>query len=692
VSADVLGDMKEDMVHQELEPSQLAEDDERKRIAVYCLKDANLPVRLINKKLYVFRYVEMARITGVPFDYLLERGQQIKVVSQILRHVYHQTFVAPSLHPDLSGEGDVAYEGATVIEPLRGFYKDVPIATLDFSSLYPSIMMACNLCYSTYVAGGVKEAQRRGLKGPLKFGERGMGFAQPGDDYIISPFNNEVFVCQHIRKGVLPTILEDLIKARKSAQADMNKANADLDAFMAAVFDGRQAAIKVSANSVYGFTGAKVGKLYLLAISATVTAFGRLGLLKVKEMIAEKYPGSRIIYGDTDSVMIEFNNAPQHVKDAIGKLWHDPENKPAFEVAMQWYLDTGVEGAAFASQIFPPPMKLAFEKVYFPYLLINKKRYAGLLWEKATEYKKLDTKGVESGRRDNCGFLRELMKGIFKEIFVNADVEKACQMTQNSVEQLWANDVDLSKLIISKKLSCDPYIPIGFPGAYGSKQIHVTVANKMRDRDPSTAPVMGDRVPYVVTKGQKWQKVSELGEEPLHVLKSGMSIDPEYYVEKQLKTPLWRILAPIVGVQRVNELFTGKHTLRRSSNLSSVLKFHKEGENAGASHDNTLLSMVVDLNSCLKCRIPIKRDAKDQALCSYCQTHREPISVRSLKAVETKQKQVDDMWVTCLNCRKQDEKLAKDCHSKECPRYFRREMNKIQLEDMSNVYKRLCTW
>jgi DNA polymerase delta subunit 1 len=113
-------------------------------------------------------YIEMARVTGVPFNYLLSRGQSIKVLSQLFRKANEEDYLVPSM----KGEGsflsgfhrctlkykialgtDEQYEGATVIEPMKGYY-DVPIATLDFSSLYPSIMMAHNLCYTTLLDKG----------------------------------------------------------------------------------------------------------------------------------------------------------------------------------------------------------------------------------------------------------------------------------------------------------------------------------------------------------------------------------------------------------------------------------------------------------------------------------------------------------------------------------------------------------
>lgn len=107
----------------------------------------------------MYNYIEMARVTGVPLSFLLSRGQQIKVLSQLYRYAMSEDLLIPCYKStsmsvnatanDQDNEDEsTTYEGATVIEPKKGFYPD-PITTLDFSSLYPSIMMAHNLCYST---------------------------------------------------------------------------------------------------------------------------------------------------------------------------------------------------------------------------------------------------------------------------------------------------------------------------------------------------------------------------------------------------------------------------------------------------------------------------------------------------------------------------------------------------------------
>jgi DNA polymerase delta subunit 1 len=105
-------------------------------------------MKLMEKMMCLYNYAEMARVTGVPIKFLFTRGQQIKVTSQLYRKAYEVDMLIPNEKKNADGEGK--YEGATVIEPDIGYYTD-PIATLDFASLYPSIMMAHNLCYSTLI-------------------------------------------------------------------------------------------------------------------------------------------------------------------------------------------------------------------------------------------------------------------------------------------------------------------------------------------------------------------------------------------------------------------------------------------------------------------------------------------------------------------------------------------------------------
>jgi len=351
VSAEFLGQQKEDVHHSIIADLQMGSDADRRRLAVYCLKDAYLPQQLLNKLAVIVNHVEMARVAGVPLGWLLTRGQQIKVFSMILRKCRRENLLCPNIAKH-GGDDNAGYEGATVIEPKKAFYE-VPIATLDFASLYPSIMQAYNLCYSTMLT----EADATRL---------------PADAYQKTPAGH-IFVKTTTRKGILPQILDELLAARKRAKKDMAAAT---DPMEKAVQNGRQLALKISANSVYGFTGATVGQLPCVPIASSVTSYGRELLLKTKSFVETNYTianghqyNADVVYGDTDSVMINFG--PPTVAEAM---------------------PLALKAADEVSKIFPPPIKLEFEKVYFPYLLMNKKRYAGLLWTNPDKYDKVSVR------------------------------------------------------------------------------------------------------------------------------------------------------------------------------------------------------------------------------------------------------------------------------------------------------------
>lgn len=197
-------------------------------------------------------------------------------------------------------------------------------------------------------------------------------------------------------------ILEELITARKKAKQELAVAT---DPFVKAVLDGRQLALKISANSVYGFTGAQVGQLPCLPISSSVTAYGREMIEATKKYVLDKFNkdngyefNSQVIYGDTDSVMVKFGVS-------------------SIEEAMK----LGKEAANYVTQYFVQPIKLEFEKVYCPYLLMNKKRYAGLFWTKPDKFDKMDCKGIETVRRDNCGLVKDVVQTCLNKLLIEKD-------------------------------------------------------------------------------------------------------------------------------------------------------------------------------------------------------------------------------------------------------------------------------
>lgn len=620
VSSHFLGEQKEDVHHSIITDLQNGDSETRRRLAVYCLKDAFLPLRLMEKLMCLVNYTEMARVTGVPFSFLLSRGQQIKVISQLFRKCLDLNIVIPNMKSENTNE---EYEGATVIEPSRGYY-DVPIATLDFASLYPSIMMAHNLCYTTLL--NKKTIDTLGLK--------------DGEDYTKTP-NGDYFANQKLRKGILPTILQELLDARKQAKRDMKN---ETDPFKKQVLNGRQLALKISANSVYGFTGATIGKLPCLAISSSVTAFGREMIEATKNAVQEKYSikngfpyDSKVIYGDTDSVMVRFG----------------------FQ-ELDKCMKIGEEAAAFVSTLFKDPIKLEFEKVYFPYLLINKKRYAGLYWTNPNKFDKMDTKGIETVRRDNCRLVQNVITRVLELILEDRDVNGAEEYVKKTIADLLQNRVDLSQLVISKQLSRNDY---------ANKQPHVELAERMRKRDPGSAPNVGDRVAYVIIKTASGDKNYEKSEDPLFVLENSLPIDTKYYLDNQLSGPLTRIFEPILGEKRTGELLNGSHT--RTVKVSGA----KTG---------MLMKFAKKANTCKNCKTPIKQN---ETMCANCIGKSGEIYGEALARMTVIEEQFGKLWTECQRCQGSLHQEVL-CSNKDCPIFYMRKKTQKEASQQATVLEK----
>merc|ERR1712159_150059 len=181
----------------------------------------------------------------------------------------------------------------------------------------------------------------------------------------------------------------------------------------------------------------------------------------------------------------------------------------------------------------------------------------------------MGTKGIETVRRDNCGLVRQLVDTALNKILIEKSVQGATEYVQKTIGQLLQNKVDLSLLVISKSLG---------KGAnredYAVKQAHVELAERMRKRDPSSAPGTGDRVPYVITSAAKNVPAYDRSEDPLYVLENNLSIDAQYYIEHQLQQPLMRIFGPIMP-NAESVLFSGAHTRKLSNPTPATVALAK---------------------------------------------------------------------------------------------------------------------
>jgi DNA polymerase delta subunit 1 len=496
VSLHFLKDQKNDMPVKEIfrryesgTPEELGE------VAEYCIKDTELPHKIMEKLCHVQNLVEMAKACWVPMSFLSERGQQIKVFSQMAYKARQLNFIIPTFRQ--LPPSDEKYKGATVLDPMSGAYY-APITALDFASLYPSIMCAHNLCYSTLVMDDAFDNL-------------------PGVTY--EQFGQFKFA-QNV-PSLLPEILMDLKKFRKKAKKDMAAAEGTP---MEAIYNGKQLAYKISMNSIYGFTGAQRGMLPMEAIASTVTMRGRQMIDETKTYVEANFPGAKVRYGDTDSVMVEFDVQGRKGQEAIEYSW-----------------ELGERAASECTKLFKEPNELELEKVYCPYFLYSKKRYAAKMYEKNKQgqvaFKKIDVKGLQVVRRDSCAYVRETLKQLLEMVLDSDDPLPAIKYARQAAKDLREGKVPYEKLLMSKQLASE----------YKVRMPHVAVRDKIRERAPGSEPKQGDRVSFLIVEAPRDALLVDKAEDPAWVLSKGLKIDYQYYFTNQMRNPVCDFLEPLVG-------------------------------------------------------------------------------------------------------------------------------------------------
>jgi DNA polymerase elongation subunit (family B) len=280
-------------------------------IAKYCIQDCNLVQHLFAKVDVVTDLVEMAKLCSVPMSFLIFRGQGIKLTSYVAKKCKEKGVLMPVID---KGSKDDGYEGAIVLEPKCGLYLDSPVPVGDFASLYPSSMLSENLCPSSKVWTKIYDLANNLIAetGSKDLENQFVYDNLPGYEYVDITFDTYRYVrkspkakaekiksgykvCRFAQpllindkeeKAIMPSILQELLKARKDTRKQIPLTQDD---FMKNVLDKRQLAYKVTANSLYGQLGAKTSTFYEPDIAASTTATGRLLLTYAKRVVEECY-------------------------------------------------------------------------------------------------------------------------------------------------------------------------------------------------------------------------------------------------------------------------------------------------------------------------------------------------------------------------------------------------------------------
>jgi DNA polymerase elongation subunit (family B) len=236
--------------------------------------------------------------------------------------------------------------------------------------------------------------------------------------------------------------------------------------------------------------------------------------------------------------------------DSIYTKFTLPNEKELLEQGKETYLkkifEVSQECADRISKTFKEPIELEMEKVMWPLILFGKKRYVNLCWESYEKPKKIDAKGIQLVRRDNCPFVKTISNAILEKIMYQQDIKGAEEYARTKIKELLEGKVPIKDLVISKSLK-ESYKDTNKNGQVISKPAHWHLAEKMRKRDPMTAPNAGDRVPFIfIENTDKNALQMDRVEDPEWAEKNKIPPDVLYYLAKQIENPLITLFELIV--------------------------------------------------------------------------------------------------------------------------------------------------
>jgi len=529
--------------------------DERAIVAKYCIQDCNLVFELLKKIDIITEFIEMSKLCSVPIDFLVMRGQGIKITSFIAKKCREKNTLMPVIQ---KSDGDEGYEGAIVLEPKTNLYLDDPVACVDYSSLYPSSMISENLCHSSKVWTKEYDLEKNLIK-------------ETGDDdydnlsdykYVDVEYDTFKYVrktpkaaatkvkigtkcCRYAQypnseKAILPSVLSELLAARKATKKLKAK---EENPFMANVYEKRQLSIKLTANSLYGQTGAKTSTFYEPDVAASTTAVGRKLLTYAKRVIEEVYgdtvmeskkygkvkSNAKYIYGDTDSVFFCF-----YFTEMTG------EQIKGFK-ALDLTIELAQEVGTVATKFLKKPHDLEYEKTFLPFCLLSKKRYVGILHEMDPNKGKRKSMGIVLKRRDNAPIVKDVYGGIIDILMKDKDINKSIAYLHECLQNIVDETYGIEKLIITKSLRSTYKNP--------DQIAHKVLADRIAKRDPGNKPKSGDRIPFVyVVHPDKKAKQGQKIELPSYILKNKktMKIDYAHYITNQIMKPVSQVFALVL--------------------------------------------------------------------------------------------------------------------------------------------------
>lgn len=477
------------------------------RIASYCIQDSILCWKIFSKVKGDVYLREAASMFMQDMNDVLTTGQNKKIFNNFL----HAGEIRNSFFNKASIKRDFRVKGGHVEEPQRG--KKTNVICVDFASMYPTTQMAMNICLSTFctrpptgltpeqydkyvieveiedveLLAGLEEFKSEfeilKINDP-EYVEEFFTLRKIDKRYINSFLNmiredegletkkmtkNLVvyFVKESVRKGIFPTILEELRKKRTGYKKQMKS---ETDPALYEILDQRQKLVKVVMNSIYGVLGSTKGPLSCIEASSTITFVGRQSIKKVRDFLVER--GCNIVYGDTDSVMFQIPNYTEKPFDC--------EIDPDVE-------KFGHEISKEINAFLPKPMEVEFEKV-MNMVPVKKKHYLGV---KTWPDREVFIKGLAGIRGDSTPFAQAIFRNVVRMITENKDYMTIRTYVDDEMQKLKDNQIPRDMLVVGAMLAASyasPTAPMkvysdylknnGYPAESGTKIFYLVTKQK----------------------------------------------------------------------------------------------------------------------------------------------------------------------------------------------------------------------
>lgn len=616
------------------------------KVVGYYVSRVRLNLEILDENELIARTSEQARLLGVDFFSVFSRGSQFKVESLMFRIAKPENYLLPSPSRKQVGQQNALECLPLVMEPQSAFYNS-PLLVLDFQSLYPSVMIAYNYCYSTFL-GRVVSWRGQNKMGFTDYRRQQRILELLKDEINIAP-NGMIYAKPSIRKSLLAKMLGEIIETRVMVKSGM-KINKE-DKTLQRLLNNRQLALKFIANVTYGYTSASFsGRMPCSEIADSIVQTGRETLEKAIALIhSVRKWGAEVVYGDTDSLFVYLKG---RTKDEA--------------------FDIGEEIAKTITDMNPRPVKLKFEKVYLPCVLLAKKRYVGFKYE--TRFQKdpdFDAKGIETVRRDGTPGEQKIEEKALRILFRTANLSQVKRYFQEQCTKIMKGKVSIQDFCFAKEVKLGTYSDKGMlpPGAL--------ISTRRMLEDPRAEPQYGERVPYVVITGAPGARLIDRCVAPEVLLENDQNeLDADYYILKNLIPPLERIFN-LVGAN-VRQWYDEMPKFQRIRRIEAGLLT----ANKDFMLSKKTLESYMKSSSCLVCHAKLEEEVP---ICGSCMENAQSSLLILRSKLNKAGKNALNLEKICRSCAGLVWGEDVKCDSKDCPVFYTRTRHFAHLRNTREV-------